>query len=71
MLHISLGRPNRQRRDLDNLAKPVLDLLTSHQLIDDDSAIESLSMSWGPEPGATVRIWPFEGERRAISERTA
>ena len=36
--------PDERKRDLDNLLKPVLDVLTESQLIDDDSQIDQLSI---------------------------
>lgn len=34
---IEVNPPNRRARDLDNLSKPVMDLLVTHQVIPDDS----------------------------------
>ena len=34
---IAAGRPDRRRRDVDNLPKAILDLMVAHRLIDDDS----------------------------------
>ena len=54
-VNISAGRPDRRRRDVDNLSKAVLDLLTKHQVIEDDSRVVSLSSSWD-ESIATGRV---------------
>ena len=35
--------PDRRRRDVDNLGKAVLDLLTAHQVIEDDANVMSLT----------------------------
>jgi Holliday junction resolvase RusA-like endonuclease len=44
---ISAGKPDKRRRDLDNIAgKAVLDLLTKHQVIEDDSKVLELSGRW-------------------------
>lgn len=34
------------RRDIDNLAKPLLDLLVKAEVIEDDSLVERLSLHW-------------------------
>lgn len=52
-------RPDKRRRDLDNLAKPISDLLTTIGVIDDDCHCEMLSMRWVTAgEGITVRIEP-------------
>jgi crossover junction endodeoxyribonuclease RusA len=43
---IAAGRPDRRRRDVDNLGKALLDLLTVHRVIEDDSRVVSLSSRW-------------------------
>src|SRR6516164_2018760 len=44
---ISAGKPDKRRRDLDNIAgKAVLDLLTKHGVIEDDSKVLELSGRW-------------------------
>ncbi len=63
MLNIQLGRPDRRRRDLSNYIKALEDALVQHGLIEDDSMVQCLSMSWGSNPGATVRVWAYTGER--------
>lgn len=52
--------PDRRKRDLDNLAKPVLDALTKGGVIEDDSLIDDLRfVRVGIVPGGsvTVTIW--------------
>jgi len=43
---IVAGKPDRRRRDVDNLGKAVLDLLVAHQVIEDDSKVTSLAARW-------------------------
>jgi len=46
-ISIAAGRPDRRRRDLDNVAtKALLDLLCTHQVIQDDSLVVSISSRW-------------------------
>lgn len=67
-VHIDISLPidKRGRRDCDNHAKAVIDLLVAHQLIDDDRHVDSLFIAWEPVPDCTVRVVPFE-ERKARS----
>lgn len=58
---ITAGRPDRRRRDLDNLFKPTLDFLTDRKLIEDDSLIEDLRIKWGVGEGLKVEIEPLRG----------
>ena len=46
---IAAGRPDRRRRDVDNLSKAALDLLVSHQVIEDDGVVVSLSSISDPD----------------------
>ena len=59
---------DRRRRDLDNLLKPVLDFCT-HRVIEDDSLIDALRISWHRhgEPGVRVMVisMPDEAEVEA------
>ena len=55
---ISVKRPDKRRRDVANLEKAVTDLLVAHQVIEDDSQINSNTQIWrhdGPE-GVLVYI---------------
>ena len=44
---VAAGKPDRRKRDLDNIAgKAVLDLLVAHRIIEDDAKVMSLTASW-------------------------
>ena len=43
---ISAGRPDRRRRDADNICKAAIDLLVTHQVIADDSLVRTLTTTW-------------------------
>ncbi len=45
---IAAGRPDRRRRDADNLPKALLDLLTLYGVIEDDSRVVRLTSGWEP-----------------------
>jgi crossover junction endodeoxyribonuclease RusA len=47
---IAAGRPDRRRRDLDNIAtKACLDLLVAHRVIEDDSLVASITSCWSAD----------------------
>jgi len=48
---IVASRPDRRRRDLDNILKAALDALTSAGVWVDDSNIADLRVLWGPGVG--------------------
>jgi len=39
-------KPDRRKRDLDNLGKAIFDALVLYGVIDDDSLIEKITMEW-------------------------
>lgn len=61
---IDIVPPDGRRRDLDNLIKPIVDLLVTHQVIDGDGidTVPSILITAGGtgEPGkCQVRIFPI------------
>jgi crossover junction endodeoxyribonuclease RusA len=46
---IPAGRPDRRRRDIDNLGKAILDFLVGHQVITNDSQVASITSSWSED----------------------
>jgi len=57
-LDVVFQRKDRRRRDISNLIKSVEDLLVDHGIIEDDSLVDELRLSWGGHnsPGALVQI---------------
>jgi Holliday junction resolvase RusA-like endonuclease len=57
-ISIAVGRPDERKRDLDNVSfKALLDLLTSHEVIEDDSLVVSLTSRWDSAvPPGSVRV---------------
>lgn len=56
---IVADRPDRRRRDLDNLAKPILDALTASAIIEDDHLAKTIVLSWSevaPKAPGSVRV---------------
>ncbi len=46
-IHTKLGRPDKRRRDLDNVgAKAILDLFKTWGIIEDDSLCDKIVMEW-------------------------
>lgn len=56
---IFVKRPDKRRRDCDNLIKACLDLLVSNALIEDDSQVEKVSIEWtkNPDVKGTMIMW--------------
>ncbi|WP_050578473.1 RusA family crossover junction endodeoxyribonuclease [Rhizobium leguminosarum] len=48
-VHVAAYRPASKRRDLDNILKALLDLLTSTKTIDDDSQVVAINARWVEE----------------------
>lgn len=64
-VHIEVKRPDKRKRDIDNLAKGILDFLTLQNIIDDDCNVEKLTIEWiydGPD-GATVTIEDYNKQK--------
>lgn len=58
-LSIQAKRPDKRRRDIDNLIKPISDLLVSVGAVADDTHCEMVSARWVTSgEGVTVRISP-------------
>lgn len=55
-VEIEAFRPDRRRRDLDNLLKAILDSLTHAGVMEDDALIEDLRIYWADEVGGMVKI---------------
>ena len=53
---IEAWRPDRRRRDLDNLLKAPLDALTHAGVWDDDELIVDLRIYWAPDMGGMLKI---------------
>lgn len=52
-------RPDRRRRDLDNIIKPCGDALVNAQIVEDDSLAQSIFVRWSdgePDKRGGVRI---------------
>lgn len=45
-LSIHAARPDKRRRDIDNLIKPTLDLMQHLRVVEDDSDCELVSARW-------------------------
>ena len=54
---LSIGRPDRRKRDLDNLFKAPIDLLVEFGVLADDHLIHRLSASWDSDvTGCMIEI---------------
>jgi crossover junction endodeoxyribonuclease RusA len=58
-LTIAAVRPDKRRRDIDNLIKPISDLLVSIGIVRDDSDCDMVSARWVTRgEGVSIRIEP-------------
>jgi crossover junction endodeoxyribonuclease RusA len=55
-VEIKAYRPDRRRRDLDNLLKALLDSMTHAGVMHDDALIEDLRVYWADEVGGMVKV---------------
>jgi len=55
-IEIQAFRPDRRRRDLDNLLKALLDSLAHANVMQDDALVEDLRVYWADESGGYVKI---------------
>ncbi len=63
-LSLTLRRRDGRRRDLSNAIKATEDLLVAHGIIQDDSLVGELYVTWGGPnhlQGVLVSIAPFDG----------
>jgi len=58
LLDITIKR-RRKTQDLDNMLKPILDLLVNMAVMDDDKNVGEIRCRWGDVPGAVVEISPL------------
>jgi len=56
IVEIEAWRPDRRRRDLDNLFKAPLDAMTHAKVWDDDSSIIDLRIYWAEHIGGMLKI---------------
>ena len=66
-LNVVAFRPDRRDRDLDNIIKPISDLLTACGVIEDDHMADRINIEWSDtEPskgaGVVVRVSPSRGD---------
>jgi len=55
-VEIKAYRPDRRRRDLDNILKALLDSMTHAGVMEDDALIEDLRVFWAKEVGGMVKV---------------
>ncbi len=54
---LSFGRPDKRRRDIDNVIKPILDTLQKAKIIENDSLVHRLVAVWAHDVvGCRVEI---------------
>ena len=56
VVEVEAYRPDKRRRDLDNLLKATLDSLAHAGVYEDDSQIHDLRIYWAPDIGGMLKI---------------
>jgi len=60
-ISLAFVRPDKRRRDLDNLCKAVIDLAVKNRLVSDDSECQRIEASWVSDgPPCRVVILPCQ-----------
>lgn len=60
-------RPDKRRRDIDNLIKPLMDVIVQAGLVEDDSLCEMLSIMWITNgTGISATIIPLPGTEAEV-----
>jgi crossover junction endodeoxyribonuclease RusA len=54
-IEIHATRPDKRKRDLDGICKPILDCLVKNGVTDDDSIAQRITLAWSAE-GSGVRV---------------
>tara|TARA_R110000737_G_C14303450_1_gene436457 strand:- start:89 stop:460 length:372 start_codon:yes stop_codon:yes gene_type:complete len=68
-VELAVGRPDRRRRDIDNVVKAVFDLLQHQEILEDDSLIHDFRAYWSDEVvGVQVIIKRIAGQVPGILE---
>lgn len=62
-------RPDRRKRDLDNLLKAVLDTLVLLGVIEDDSVIEKILISWHSDNLGGCFVEVTQHEQASLHDR--
>ena len=61
-----IPRPqDRRRRDIDNLAKPLNDLLVKHGVIEDDSRVQTVTLAYADVSEIVATVEPAVTEAQA------
>lgn len=67
ILQVSAVRPNKKRRDLDNLLKATSDLLVRTGIVADDQFCRAIVAEWADEgPAMVVKIFPLPQEEYSL-----
>lgn len=66
-IEIEATRPDRRKRDLDNIVKPLLDCIVQAGVANDDSLCEMLTVKWiNHGTGVAITILPLSGTQEEI-----
>lgn len=64
-MELAVGRPDKRKRDIDNVNKAVLDLLEAIEVVENDHYIHDLRSYWSEEvSGVQVMIKDYEESKQ-------
>tara|TARA_R110000787_G_scaffold104653_2_gene211921 strand:+ start:1079 stop:1447 length:369 start_codon:yes stop_codon:yes gene_type:complete len=67
-VELAVGRPDKRKRDIDNIVKAVFDLLQNENVIEDDALIHDFRAYWSTDVvGVQVIIKDLVGQEIPIS----
>lgn len=62
-VELSVGRPDNRKRDLDNLIKPVFDILQKAEILEDDSLVHRILSFWSTDhQNIQIEIFPVANQ---------
>jgi Holliday junction resolvase RusA-like endonuclease len=65
-MELAVGRPDKRKRDIDNVNKAVLDLLEAIEVVENDHYIHDLRSYWSDEvSGVQVMIKDYEESKQS------
>jgi len=54
VIHITASKPDKRKRDLDNLLKSTSDLLVKNKIVEDDSFCQAIAAEWSVQSAPMI-----------------
>lgn len=62
--HIMVNRPDNRRRDIDNLLKPISDVLVAAGIVEDDCLCQKVTVEWVRGQSSPVKVFLMSTDAR-------